>query len=414
MVRKFLIAVAVIAALAIAAGFALNIYSTEATKIAFVPRGEFVEQEALERNAYEAPDMWYSRPGLGRSDPSRYQPASSDAEATEDAIVSPDNPAAEQSLDNPDPSSTVSPGRTDAGAQENADGPSFAVFFVHPTSYIPNFVGDELQWNAALGDMQAETRARLFLRGTASAFNRADEIWAPRYRQATAGAFLTNAPEASRAIDAAYRDVALAFDYFLESVDAEKPIVLAGHSQGSLHILRLLMERAKGTDLMDRIAAVYAIGWPVSLAHDLPEIGLPACATAGQPRCVMSYVSFADGGDPELLLERYKTTPGFDGEERGDGPILCSNPLTGGIGGTVPASENIGTFVPDESLSRAQLIAGLVPASCNDRGMLLIGDAPEMGPGVLPGGNYHVYDIPLFWANLQRDVTQRVAGWKRL
>ena len=30
---------------------------------------------------------------------------------------------------------------------------------------------------------------------------------------------------------------------------------------------------------------------------------------------------------------------------------------------------------------------------------------------VLPGRNYHVYDIPLFWRNLQDDVVTRVREW---
>ena len=48
---------------------------------------------------------------------------------------------------------------------------------------------------------------------------------------------------------------------------------------------------------------------------------------------------------------------------------------------------------------------------CDERGLLLIGDPPEMGEGVLPGNNYHVYDIPLFWKNLQEDVLARVKTW---
>jgi hypothetical protein len=31
---------------------------------------------------------------------------------------------------------------------------------------------------------------------------------------------------------------------------------------------------------------------------------------------------------------------------------------------------------------------------------------------VLPGGNYHVYDMVLFWANLREDSARRVAAWK--
>ena len=139
------------------------------------------------------------------------------------------------------------------------------------------------------------------------------------------------------AIDAAYADVAQAFDYFLDSVDAEKPIVLAGHSQGSVHILRLLMEQAEAREITDRIVAVYAIGWPISIEHDLPALPLPACAAPDQSGCIIAYSSFADDGEADLIKRRYEATPGFDGEPRGEGPILCVNPLTGGTGGEAPA-----------------------------------------------------------------------------
>jgi hypothetical protein len=35
-----------------------------------------------------------------------------------------------------------------------------------------------------------------------------------------------------------------------------------------------------------------------------------------------------------------------------------------------------------------------------------------MGSYVLPGNNYHVYDLPLFWANTQADVIRRASAWK--
>ena len=62
-------------------------------------------------------------------------------------------------------------------------------------------------------------------------------------------------------------------------------------------------------------------------------------------------------------------------------------------------------------MTRADLVPGAVPARCDERGLLLIGDPPRMGEGVLPGDNYHVYDIPLFWANVQQDVVERVRAW---
>ncbi|WP_379547503.1 DUF3089 domain-containing protein [Qipengyuania sp. DSG2-2] len=414
MARKFLYLVAFIAILVIAGGIALSIWSREATELAFVPQGDFVEQDALAQNAYEDPAMWYSRPGIGTDDPARYQPSIAEPEdgAAEAAPPppSPENPATEASLPPAAPSLEI--GETRRAEIVPADEiPDFAVFFVHPTSYIPVNFTDEVNWNAALGDEQAELRARLFLRGLASAFNRADEIWAPKYRQAAVGAFLTDKPEAQKAIDAAYRDVEQAFAYFLESVDDDKPIVLAGHSQGSLHILNLLRQKVAGTAVEARIAAVYAVGWPISVESDLPALPFPACAAAGQSGCISTWNSFADDNDASMALGYYADGLGFNGQPRGDGPILCVNPITGAVNDGAPASANLGTLVPEEDFSSASLIAGAVPARCDDRGLLLIGSPPDMGEAVLPGNNYHVYDIPLFWRNVQEDVVARVNAW---
>lgn len=407
MARKFLYFVAFVIVAVILGGIALSIWSREATEIAFVPRGEFVEQEALAANAYQDPGMWYSRPGIGTDDPARYQPAIADP--PEDPATwepSPEAPAAERTLGEV-PVALAPESSRRAAPVEAAATPDFAVFFVPPTSYI-QAGGD---WNASLTDASTNQRARIFLRGLASPFNAADEIWAPKYRQASVGAFLTDKPAAKLAIDAAYRDVRDAFRYFVESVDPAKPIVLAGHSQGALHILRLLMEEIAGTDLEGRIAAVYAPGWPISVEHDLPALPFPACAAPGQVGCILGWSSFADDNDPDFLMRRYGSTPGLDGEPRGDGPILCVNPLTGGTNGSAPASSNLGTLVPDEGLSRGELVPGAIPARCDASGLLLIGDPPELGEGVLPGNNYHVYDIPLFWANVQKDVLERVRAW---
>ncbi len=406
MVRKFLYFIAGIIVLVILGAIALSIWSREVTEIAFVPRGEFVEQPPLAANAYQDPAMWYSRPGLGTTDPARYQPAVAEtAPDPADQAPSPDAPAAERSLDRGD--ALAVRGSTAGEAADPRSVPAFAVFFVPPTSYIQ--AGGN--WNAALADATTDTRARLFLKGLASPFNRADEIWAPKYRQAAAGAFLTERPEAQKAIDAAYTDVARAFAYFVDSIDPGKPIVLAGHSQGAVHVLRLLREEVAGTDLEPRIAAVYAPGWPISVEHDLPGLPFPACATRGQASCILAWSAFSDEGDASMLMRRYQATLGFDGEPRGEGPILCVNPLTGGTGGVAPANANLGTLVPNADLSAGELVEGAVPARCGEDGLLYIGDPPEIGQGVLPGGNYHVYDIPLFWKNLQEDVIERVGAW---
>jgi hypothetical protein len=126
----------------------------------------------------------------------------------------------------------------------------------------------------------------------------------------------------------------------------------------------------------------------------------------------VTWSSFAEPADPGMVLDRFTSTRGFGGQPRGDGPILCVNPLTGTRGGAAPASANSGTLRPSADFSSGALVPGAVPARCDpETGLLLIGDPPDLGPGVLPGNNYHVYDIPLFWENLRQDVARRLAAW---
>ena len=366
MARKFLYVVAVLVVLVVAAAIALSVFGNRLTRLALVPARPFAAQQALAPNAYSHPAMWFARPGL--ADPERWVPH--------------------------------------GYARTGREPPPFAVFFVHPTSYLTRSA-----WNAPLDDEDSQSRARLYVRGMGSAFGAASEFWAPRYRQATFGAFLTDAPEAVRAIDAAYRDVDQAFAEFLARIPPDMPIVLAGHSQGAGHILRLWRERIAGTPLERRVAMVYAIGWPVSVAHDLPRLGLPACTSAGQAHCLVDWSSFAEPADPGLMLEAYRRSPGLDGKPRGDSPILCVNPLTGTAAGSAPASADLGTLVPDAALTDGKLVPGLVGARCDEHGLLSIGHPANLGPYVLPGKNYHVYDIPLFWANLRADVARRMTAW---
>jgi hypothetical protein len=394
MARKFLYFMAFCIILVIAGAFLLARFPAELTKLAMVPTAPFAAVKPLDANAYEDPKLWYSRPGIGVSDPARWQPGYVETAADQTGTAAKAGAAAD----------LVAPGRPAPPIR------AFAVFFVHPTSYV-----NRASWNAPLengGDPEAERIARIYLRGMASPFNAASEIWAPRYRQATMGAFLTDAAEGRQAIDAAYADVREAFRFFLSSVDPGTPIVLAGHSQGSLHLKRLIAEEVKGTPVAARVVAAYLVGWPVSPLHDLPVMGLSACTAADQTGCVISWSSFAEPADPALVLGAYASAPALDGKLPGTEPMLCTNPLTGLTGGAADKSANLGTLVPEDSMEKGELVPSLVPARCDKRGLLLIGAPPEMGSYVLPGNNYHVYDLPLFWANTQADVIRRANAWK--
>ncbi|MEL6878878.1 MAG: hypothetical protein AAGL68_12395, partial [Pseudomonadota bacterium] len=125
MAKKFLYFIAIAIVLIFVALITLRIWSSELTALALVPDTEFIEQEPLAENAYQDPALWYSRPGIGVSDPARWQPAYAEPD-TPDEGEEGTGAAAEQ--------------RPIALIPEARD---FAVFFVHPTSYL-----DKANWNA--------------------------------------------------------------------------------------------------------------------------------------------------------------------------------------------------------------------------------------------------------------------------
>lgn len=363
--RRFLYIIVALIALVLAAGVVWTLFQTQLMRAALVPTVAFTPDPNAPDYATEA--GWISRPGIA-NDPSRWTPPG------------------------------IAP----------AEGGRVAIFYIPPTTSLRRD-----RWNAPLDDADANGRLRLFMASQASAFNGVGEVWAPRYRQATVGAFLTTSDNAAKALDFAYADVARAFDAFLSAIPAGQPILLAGHSQGSLHLTRLLADRIAGTPLSRRIVAAYVVGWPVSLTADLPALGLPACASDSQANCIISWQSFAEPADMGQILDIYDRTTGLAGLPRKGSTMLCTNPLTGTPNTSAPASANRGALVPRADFAGADIIAGAIPARCDPRGFLLIGAPPSKGYGaaILPGNNYHVYDYPLFWMNVRDDAARRVAAF---
>ena len=372
---KFLWVIAILTMLFIAGAIGYRLFERQLMRWVMVPSAPFRDVPMPAGADYRQARMWIARPDIAGN-----------------------------------PSLWVPPGfqPTPAGAATATKGAS--VFFVHPTSFL-----ESTAWNAPVDDAESQNRAALFVRSQASAFNSVGQVWAPRYRQAAFGAFLTSEADARRALDFAYRDVLAAYEEFLREAPADRPIILAAHSQGSAHLVRLLQERIKSAPEARRVVAAYVIGWPVSVSVDLPALPFPACERPDQAACILSWQSFSEPADPSQITDVYDESTGPGGARRAGTAMLCTNPLTGGRGGDAPASLNLGTLVPNADMTEAEFRRGAVPARCDPRGFLLIGDTealPAMGPYALPGNNYHVYDYALFWANIRADAERRLAAFE--
>ena len=367
-IRRFLFLIFFLTLIAVAGGFAIFQYGNQALTRMATPKGHFEAPPPRTGPDYADAGNWIARPGLA-DDPSNWLP--------------------------------------EGLAPETLAAKSAHAFFIHPTTYL-----ERDRWNALLDDRGSQDRAALFVRSQASVFNHVADVWAPRYRQAAYGAFLLSNQDAAQALDVAYSDVSRAFDTFVAALPPGEPIILAGHSQGALHLSRLLREKVAGQPVARRIVAAYVVGWPLSSVHDIPAMGLPACGVADEAGCIVSWQSFKEPANTGMIRDAYEDPVLPDGRHRRLAEMVCTNPISGTAGGAAPPGANLGTLVPTADLSSATLAPGVVGARCEGGFLMINGAIPPLGPYVLPGNNYHVYDYALFWGSIRADAERRMRAFR--
>ena len=109
-------------------------------------------------------------------------------------------------------------------------------------------------WNADIDDVALNKKTdNTTILYQASVFNEDCRVFAPRYRQANFNAFFTNNKVVTdKAFELAYEDIKTAFEYYLEHYNQGRPIIIASHSQGTLHAGRLLKEYFEGKPLQKK------------------------------------------------------------------------------------------------------------------------------------------------------------------
>ena len=236
------------------------------------------------------------------------------------------------------------------------------------------------------------------------------DVYAPYYRQVTIAAYLDEngmfTGEKNAAFETyesvAYRDIRNAWLYYLEHWNNGRPVVLFGYSQGAEMALKLLAEFGEEGVLADQLVAAYAIGWPVEEAF-----------LAEHP-----YLKMAQGETDTGVIISYNAV-----DERAEtkGPRVCAiNPLNWKTDGTPAAKEeNLGFAV----VNTYGEITQEIPACCGayleaDSGKLIVTDAVNRdelyaATGTLfPAGDYHMYDLNLFYRNLQKNVADRISAFR--
>ena len=270
----------------------------------------------------------------------------------------------------------------------------FDLFLICPTVDMRD------EFNMSMED--EETKASFFgaLNMERGIYEDTARMFAPYYRQAAMKVYSLSPDEREPYLALAYEDVSAAFSAYLERENADRPILLAGFSQGADMCYRLLEEYFGDPDLADRLVAVYAIGWPCSrrMTEEYPQI-----RPAESAEDIGVVISF-DCESPEVD-ETFVVPAGTE--------AYTINPLNWRTDGTAAGKkENPGACFTDYSgeITREE------PELCGCyidpvRGVLKITDIdsaeyPAFVPG-LPEGAYHVYDYQFFFRALQQNVRLR-------
>jgi pimeloyl-ACP methyl ester carboxylesterase len=286
------------------------------------------------------------------------------------------------------------------------------VFFVHPTGY-----DSPEHWNAPWDDEAAAEQTLGMMIYCASAFNASSKVYAPRYRQFPVYAVMEPGPSGIKAVELAYFDVARAFEYFIKHRSQGRPFILAGHSQGSLHAMRLLQEKIIGTPLAKRLVAAYLVGYAVP--HALG--GIKPSKEPTETGVLIAYNSFTPQGDPSFFTQgaciwlegKYQKVKGR--------PLVQVNPLSWRDGGgPVPASDNPGSLpVTAETYPLGELAPGVTGADASGEVLRITAPAVPGFPGAGSGvpfldsdfGDYHNYDYQLFYESIRRNALERVRAF---
>lgn len=277
---------------------------------------------------------------------------------------------------------------------ENQSQAKADVFFIHPTTYTYQ-PPSAYPWNGDVNDAVLNVRTdQTAILNQASVFNESCRVYAPRYRQAHYYAFITNNPEDKRqALDLAYEDVRTAFGYYLQHYNQGRPIVIAAHSQGSLHAIRLLKEFFDGKPLQQQLVEAYLVGWQIpSGTFNSLQLSTSAKETGG----FVTWNTYARNYYPKTY-------------RNGLNRALCTNPLTWTTDSTF-ASTDLNQGGVD---GHFRLVPHLSDAQCHG-GMLWIRKPHVRGRALVYlfyPKRWHVADYNLFWMNVRENVAQRVESF---
>ena len=265
------------------------------------------------------------------------------------------------------------------------------VFFLHPTMYTMKLKHNKMNSDIDDDYLNAKTDYSTILY-QASVFNQHARVFAPRYREAHISAYaIKDTATSKKAFDLAYEDIKTAFLYYLKYYNNGRPIIIASHSQGTTHALRLLKEFFENTPLQKQLVAAYIIGMGIPKEY---FISLKPCEDSLQTGCFCGW---------RTLRREY--LPSYIEKETGNS--FVTNPLTWtSKGDYAPKNYNKGSVLYKFNKVYKYTTDAAV------KGKVLWVKKPKFPWSFLyRSRNYHAGDINLFYMNIRENIGQRIESY---
>jgi hypothetical protein len=282
------------------------------------------------------------------------------------------------------------------------------VFFVHPTGYLKGEY-----WTDPLEEKSATMEnTQWMMANQASAYNGCCSVYAPHYRQASIYSYFGTDELRAEVHNFVYQDVKKSFEYFIENFSNGRPFIIASHSQGTHHSIRLLAEEIDSSGLYPRMVGAYIIGGMISKDWMSSMENIGVCESAEQLGCLVHW-------DTMNVAQINKDMPLYSNN-------ICVNPISwkneGSLSelqdakGAVPVSgEFVLEFSGDDGPTD-QIFTPLeaplkkyVQAQCKD-GALFASDQTGTRFQTFSGsgGNYHGLDYALFYMDIRENAKLKV------
>ena len=267
------------------------------------------------------------------------------------------------------------------------------VFFLHPTIYTMKMKDANL--NAEIDDayLNAKTDYSAILY-QASAFNQHARIFAPRFREAHLSLYFSkDTTVALKAFELAYEDVKTSFEYYLKNYNNGRPVIIASHSQGTTHALRLLKEYFENKPLQKQLVAAYLVG--MRIPKDFFS-SLQMCEQPNETGCICGWRTFRKGFKTEYVKA-----------EKGNSYV--TNPITWKTNADYASRKlNKGSIL----LKFNKIYKRTTDAQIHE-GVLWVNRPKFPWSFLYRTKNYHIGDINLYYMNLRENIETRINSFNK-